>query len=161
MWRKTLLTGRAWALACAWCTLGEQASLVDLQSSPGTAPALYWNIWKTRAPPLHAKDASEPWRQISGSLPRAFFWDPVSNAYLHAQAHVAVRLSLLLEEWGQREGLGRETSERDIGFSETTTWVGTWFPSCWISGWENFKLRYYLQVRLLCTGDPVRVRVGL
>lgn len=43
--------------------LGNRHLFVDLQGSPGSSPALQWNIWKALAPPC-AK-AAEPWRQRS------------------------------------------------------------------------------------------------
>lgn len=69
--------------------LGNRRPFVGLQGSPGTGPALQWNIWKALAPP--GAKAAEPWRQRSmtpswlllNPCPRqVLFWEPVSNSDL-------------------------------------------------------------------------------
>lgn len=113
--------------------LGNRHLFVDLQGSPGSSPALQWNIWKALAPP-HAR-AAEPWRQRSmtsswlllNPCPRqAFFWEPVSNADLWCQGLWAAlgRLSLLLKGREQRKGLCRESNE-DLAFQEIRAQAGS------------------------------------
>lgn len=150
--------------------LGNRHLFVDLQGSPGSRPALQWNIWKALAPPC-AK-AAEPWRQRSmtsswlllNPCPRqAFFWEPVSNTDLWCQGlwAVAGRLSLLLDGWGQRKGLGRESSE-NLAFQEIWAQVGS--PASYSLGFLTEKTASWATAWGSCSlmlGLILRVGVGL
>lgn len=104
--------------------LGNRRPFVGLQGSPGTGPALQWNIWKALAPP--GAKAAEPWRQRSmtpswlllNPCPRqVLFWEPVSNSDLWCQGLCAAAVTFTFDKRvGAEKGSG-EGEQWEFGFS--------------------------------------------